>query len=370
MINTRDRVSVLTDGLKLSSPGLEISPLYRPTVRKHTHNVFYTDYCSAAESRDKHSSYSHDDIMELDFVWTPGKRLAECATQGLRFDWAISSHVMEHVPNPIGWLLDIFEVMNEGATYSIALPHKEYCYDKFRRNTDCATLVDAWIRKQSNPSPYQIFEFLTRSIELGTERGDKAFKSATKLEEAIRHYTDTDALNFVSHSWTSGAYIDVHCSAFTPDSFVEVIKQLHDLGILNIEISEPIVGPDEFFVKLKKLGEPRVGHPGNPYTSGLNVHNGNAFSSNASIEELTAAISRSEFEKSQLVQSLSTSEASIANLNTKLTELSRKQIEEQIEKQQLQLNLHEVLQNHMKLKSSVSWRITKPIRVLGKMLGR
>jgi hypothetical protein len=276
----------MTSVLDLNKVGLEISPLYRPTVRKQDFDVYYTDYCSADESRKKHSEYDHDEIMEIDFIWAPGKRLKDCVSKELCFDWAISSHVMEHVPNPIGWLLEVFEVLNEGAIFSIALPDMRHCYDKFRRETDAADLIDVWIRKQSIPSPYQLFDFLTRSVD-----GDG--RSFNSYHEANRRYSDDQALCFVMQSWVSGEYFDVHCSAFTPESFVKVFSQLNDLGILNIEISEPVEGCDEFFVKLKKLGEPSIIAPSAP-------HSNAAFVSSTSHSDLYHA--HKAFEQSVVIQ--------------------------------------------------------------------
>lgn len=262
-----DRKHELLKGLNLHKTGIEISPLYRPTVRKEDGCVYYADYCSAEESRRKHADYEHDEIMEVDFVWTPGRRLRECVPHEYSFDWAISSHVLEHVPNPIGWLTEVFEVLNDGATFSIALPDKRYCYDKFRRTTDAADLIDAWIRDQAIPSPYQLFDFLSRSVDGSGEWGARAFDTADRFEDAKRHYTDKNALDFVLASWTTGDYFDVHCSAFTPDSFASVFKQIRDLGLLNIEISEPVVARDEFFIQLKKMGPPTIAHPGTLHAS-------------------------------------------------------------------------------------------------------
>ena len=116
-------------GLNLDLPGLEVSPLFRPIALKAKHNVYYTDYTdytSAEDSRSKHANYEHDEIMEIDFIWTPGKRLINCVENDMRFNWAVSSHVMEHVPDPIGWLIEIFEVLKPGAVLSLALPDKSF----------------------------------------------------------------------------------------------------------------------------------------------------------------------------------------------------------------------------------------------------
>ena len=252
-------------GLNLDLPGLEVSPLFRPIALKAKHNVYYTDYTdytSAEDSRSKHANYEHDEIMEIDFIWTPGKRLINCVENDMRFNWAVSSHVMEHVPDPIGWLIEIFEVLKPGAVLSLALPDKRFCFDLFRRDTDVADLVDVWIRQQKIPSPRQIFDFLSRSVDDSGVPGQRPFEVASCFEVAARHYTDDQALEFVKYSWTTGNYLDAHCSVFTPESFVAVFDKINALGILNVTISEPIIENGEFIVKMIKIGEPRVLHPG------------------------------------------------------------------------------------------------------------
>lgn len=258
------RRPLLLRGLDIAKPGLEISPLFRPTALKTTHNVFYTDYTSADDSRAKHSNYAHDEIMDIDFVWTPGLKLADCVPPGSKFDWAIASHVLEHVPDPIGWLLETFDVMTVGAVFVLALPDKRYCYDKFRTETEASDLIDNWVRRQKIPSPRQVFDFLSRSVnDLGNHPNDE-FNTTEKFEDAPRTYTDAEALNFAINSWQTGSYFDVHCSVFTPDGFHALIEKLNSLGILNVVVSKPEIVKEEFYVRLTKIGEPRIAHPGPP----------------------------------------------------------------------------------------------------------
>jgi hypothetical protein len=251
----------LTQGLCLDRMGLEVSPLFRPTVLKQEHNVFYTDYTSAEESRKKHQDYEHDQIMDIDFVWVPGKQLIDCIPDNRRFHWAIASHVLEHVPDPIGWLAQIFAVLEEGGTLSLALPDKRFCFDVFRRDTDAADLVDAWIRRETIPGPRQLFDFLSRSVNDNYKQVGREVECQGNFENASRSYTDAQALEFVVHSWTTGNYLDAHCSVFSPESIVSLFSYLNNLGILNIDVSAPVLGQGEFFCKMTKIGEPRIFHP-------------------------------------------------------------------------------------------------------------
>lgn len=266
----------LLNSLDVDKPGLEISPLFRPTALKSEHNVFYTDYTSAEDSRGKHSNYVHDEIMDIDFVWTPGSRLSECVPDKKLFNWAIASHVLEHVPDPIGWMLEVFEVLEVGGVFSIALPDKRYCYDKFRRETEVSDLIDAWMRGNKIPSPKQIYDFLSRSVnDDGTGEND-SFHAADKFESAPRTYSDIEALNFSINSWVSGTYLDVHCSVFTPESFCDVIEKLNAIGVINVEVSQPVIAKEEFYVTLVKVGEPRVVHPGFPEQKDRSASTSNA----------------------------------------------------------------------------------------------
>lgn len=73
-----ERILTLTHGLNLSLPGIEIAPLYRPAVRKSMANVYYVDVWSAEESRLSHANYEHPEIMEIDHIWAPNRKLVDC----------------------------------------------------------------------------------------------------------------------------------------------------------------------------------------------------------------------------------------------------------------------------------------------------
>lgn len=203
--------------------------------------------------------------MDIDFIWKPGEKLKQCIPKDMQFNWAVSSHVLEHVPNPIGWINNVLDTLVIGGLFSLALPDKRYCYDKFRVLTDVPIMIDHWLREQSIPSPYQLYDFLSRSVDGSGEVGERAFDTSEVFSEAKRFYTDEEALNFTISSWTTGVYYDAHCSVFTPESFVSIINEIVRLGIMSVEVSQPILGHEEFFVTLKKIGDPKIPHPGGAF---------------------------------------------------------------------------------------------------------
>ncbi|MGD0664288.1 MAG: methyltransferase domain-containing protein [Rhabdochlamydiaceae bacterium] len=256
-----ERVRMLAEGLPLHGVGLEVAPFYRPTLMKGEYNIYYTDYTTADELIRKHK---HLDIanqiaeltVKVDFIWTPGAQLITRVPYGLRFDYAIASHVIEHVPNVIGWLIQIFDVLKTGGVISLAVPDKRYTFDAYRPETHVNEMIDLWLRDQSIPSPAQIYDMLSNAIDV--PEGRLPQEEGIPFESLHRNYTDQQALDFAFHSYKNRTYLDIHCSVFTPESLQKIFLKLHELGILNAAISEPISCGSEFFIRLTKLGDPPV----------------------------------------------------------------------------------------------------------------
>ncbi len=258
-----ERVHILTDGLFLKGRGLEIAPFFRPTLLKKGYNISYTDYATAEELIKKHqhlpiAQQIAADTVELDFIWVPGTDLNKCAP--MLFDYAIASHVIEHVPNVIGWLSQILSVLKVGGVLSLAVPNKHFTFDAYRPETHVNEMIDAWLRNQSIPSPAQIYDMLSNSADVPPDHS-MPFNEGIPFESLPRNYTDQQALEFAIYSYTTGTYLDIHCSVFTPESLRALLLKINELGLLNVSISEPISRGSEFFIKLKKLGEPRIKHP-------------------------------------------------------------------------------------------------------------
>jgi len=80
--------------------GLEIGALTAPVVRKDEGTIFYVDHASREELQAKHRNDPNVDakqIVTVDAVWGDNT-LKECFSGQPAFDYAIASHVIEHVP--------------------------------------------------------------------------------------------------------------------------------------------------------------------------------------------------------------------------------------------------------------------------------
>lgn len=260
-VQTEERVRLLTEGLPLGGAGIEIAPFFRPTLLKQDCNIYYTDYATAAELKKKHEHLEiAREIAELtvesDFIWRPGETLVKCIPAGMRFDYAIASHVIEHVPNVIGWLVQILDVLKPGGVLSLAIPDKRATFDVYRSETHVSEMVDAWLRNQKIPSSAQIYDMLSNAVDAPS--GSFPQEEGIPFASLHRNYTDQQALEFAIHAFTTGSYLDIHCSVFTPDGFRSLLLRINELGLLNIAVSDSISRDGEFFLRLTKLGEPRI----------------------------------------------------------------------------------------------------------------
>lgn len=98
---------------------------------------------------------------------------------------------------------------------------------------------------------------MSKSVDGSGERGERSFDHADTFEGVKRTYSDKEALNFAIHSFSNHEYLDIHCSVFTRESFIKIIQDLISLELLCVDILEHSDGDEEFFVKLKKRGNPK-----------------------------------------------------------------------------------------------------------------
>jgi 2-polyprenyl-3-methyl-5-hydroxy-6-metoxy-1,4-benzoquinol methylase len=109
--------------------GLEIGPLASPRVRKDEGPVRYVDHASAAELKEKYATDAGmqgrlDEIVDVDYVLGKSTTISEATGKDAPFDYVIASHVIEHIPDTIGWLDDLTHVLRVGGILSLVIPDK------------------------------------------------------------------------------------------------------------------------------------------------------------------------------------------------------------------------------------------------------
>lgn len=244
--------------IDLNGHGLEIAPYFDAFIRKTDcgGRIMYTDYVSNEEIQAKSKLNPHGssgEIPVIDFVWTPGVALKTCAPKGAEFDYVVASHVMEHVPNPIGWLNELLSVVKISGKIVLFLPDRNHTFDYFRNPTNFGELVSWWIEQPAVPNVTQVADFMSNSF---SDDGTVIRDHKNVPQNFKRPYTDEDMINTTVFVYNEGGYIDAHTSVWETETVAEILGRVRDAGLLNVDISSAYKSGPEFLIVLTKLGEP------------------------------------------------------------------------------------------------------------------
>ncbi len=235
------RCDFVTSKLPLGKRGIEIAPYFNPIVDRTRHDVLYVDCIDNDEIQRKaaeNPGATGRIVPSVDAVWVPGVPLAKCIGHEPLF-YAVASHVFEHVPNPLGWIQEILDCLEPGGVIALLVPNREQSMDFYRRPTSFAEVIGWSIEKPARPTPTQVMDFLSQSFE---DDGSSDFSVMPPFSRAKRHYTDNDAIGFAEFVAKEDHYLDVHCSVWTPESFLEVFTRVSAARKLAVEIEGPFVG--------------------------------------------------------------------------------------------------------------------------------
>ncbi len=225
-----------------SGHGLEVGPLHRTMVTRDEGDVSYVDVMD----RDRLIAHyegdpavSADLIPEIDF-WLideeGGTRtLVEATRAGAPFDWVMASHVIEHVPDVIGWLAEVAEVVVDSGRLVLAIPDRRYEFDVHRPATTVGQMLQAHHSKDQRPPVAPVYDHFSHAVSY-----DAAGVWVGELPTfADRIHTRVEAFQMVERT-LGGHYVDTHVWLFTPESFVHQMQELR-LGGLSSWVVEKVV---------------------------------------------------------------------------------------------------------------------------------
>jgi SAM-dependent methyltransferase len=228
--------------------GLEIGPLDRPLVpRSQGRAIYYADYAPRDTLREKSVNDPNvdcDRIPEIDYIIAPlPKRLDR------EFDYIIASHVAEHVPDFLGWLLTLFGWLAPGGRVVLAIPDRRHCFDYLRSPSTVGQMLEAFITQRTRPTFTNIYDGFRLAIHFDVP--SSWHKEPVPPYEHI--YSSKLAFGLAEDAHFSGEYQDCDCWVFTYESFLAAIEEINALGIVNIRVDHgegPLPGSNEFQVVL------------------------------------------------------------------------------------------------------------------------
>jgi SAM-dependent methyltransferase len=238
--------------------GLEVGPLYAPMVTRDEADVRYVDIHFAPELRADYASHPGipvDEIVEVDFALIhegEERSLAEAVAAAAPFDWIIASHVIEHVPDVVGWLADLAEILADGGRVVLAVPDRRFSFDALRPPTTVGEMLRAHLARDTRPSARAVFDHFSSAVDVSAEdlwRGDVPTRACVIHGNAY-------AWERVQAAVATRAYVDCHVWLFTPGTFVDQLRTLGEIGLLDLTLADltpAAVGELEFFVSLQRV---------------------------------------------------------------------------------------------------------------------
>lgn len=70
-----------------------------------------------------------DRLVEVDYDWTGASQLAQIIADVDIYNFAIASYVIEHVPNMLGWLRGIENVLRIEGRFNPEIPDRRFTFD-------------------------------------------------------------------------------------------------------------------------------------------------------------------------------------------------------------------------------------------------
>jgi hypothetical protein len=250
-----DRLARLLGTTMPSQCIIEIGAGYCPVAPKakgwRTHVV---DHATREELQKKYATAAVDitAVEEVDTVWTEGP-LHQAVPSRLvgHVDTIIASHVLEHIPNLIGFLASASRLIAPGGSLSVALPDRRYCFDCLKPWTTTGDLLDAHDRGLSRHSLKTAFNHMAYSAVVD---GQLAWGPRPVNEPVLLDPFPAAAETVAAfRTGSSRAYADYHAWQFTPAGFQLALLELGALGLTDWHI-ETLDGPEnfEFFVRLRR----------------------------------------------------------------------------------------------------------------------
>jgi SAM-dependent methyltransferase len=261
-----DRRALLLSSIDLAQTvGAEIGPQDRPLVGKHEGTVLYVDHCGTEELRRRFADQPTVDLsrLQVDAVW--GKetlrqallRAAELpGTDTTTFlDYVLASHVIEHVPDFVGWLDEVHDTLRPtspgGGVLRLAVPDKRYCFDILRTTTVLIDVLEAYALRRRRPSARCIIDWALNITKVDIQQ---AWRGEIDRAQLVRLNTLEGSLHLARDAEFNGGYHDVHCWVFTPASFADLCLELAKLDLIKFECEWLVDSPRdsfEFYVSMR-----------------------------------------------------------------------------------------------------------------------
>lgn len=356
----------LLQGLDIAGgSGIEIGALAWPFITRADGDVTYVDWADTPTLRRKYADDPNvdiDRIVQVDAVWGD-KTLAEAVGPARKFDYVVASHVVEHVPDLITWIRELFGVLKSGGEVRLAVPDKRFTFDFLRRETELADVLDAHLHHARKPMSRLVLDALINHVDVDVHRLWAKTVDLSTMQPSPGHVPG--AIDMARRAM-GNEYTDVHCWVFTPVSFTRLMAEIVAAGLLDCAcaaFTDTALDNIEFFIGLRAESDRSVA------AASWQAAHEQALQGSARLHvdlegtqvrfRLDGAHPKTDATADRLAEAEDREAAIAARL---------RQAEDQVSA--LAARVADAEAQMLALKQSRSWRITAPLRDLSTLLGR
>ncbi|MFQ6020360.1 MAG: methyltransferase domain-containing protein, partial [Dehalococcoidia bacterium] len=145
--------------------GIEIGPSHLPIeVDRRCCDIIYVDRLSASQMEARFPELSEARIVFPNVI-------CDVAAEGLRcfaderLDFVIASHLLEHLPNPLGFLKESHRVLSNLGIFYLVVPDKDYTFDRDRQKTPLAHIVQDLENNTVTVDESHLIDFLVHAAK-------------------------------------------------------------------------------------------------------------------------------------------------------------------------------------------------------------
>ena len=182
----------------LSGSGLEIGALQFPLPVPRTARVTYVDRMGTEELRAQYPELREHPLVPVAVV-DDGETLKTVADDSQ--DFVIACQFLEHCQNPVGAVENFLRVVKDGGILYLAVPNKDYTFDKGRPPTSLAHL---WSDHEGHPewTRERHFQEFARAMSAvyHPQRSE-----AEVADDAVRLLTQDYSIHY--HVWDMGSWM-------------------------------------------------------------------------------------------------------------------------------------------------------------------
>jgi SAM-dependent methyltransferase len=164
-------------------------------------------------------------------------------------DYVASSHVLEHVSNPVKAICEWYRVLRPGGMMYVVVPDRRFTWDHNRELTTVAHMLDDYARNVTDCDATHIDDFVDNVDWSSYSPGTKPEEVAEEKKRMKKIYHD---------AVDAGQIINIHFHVFEPSNVIELFKAVATAPQLRLDVSIvdyaeqfPEHNPNGFFIAVR-----------------------------------------------------------------------------------------------------------------------